>query len=235
MWNRPWFKQLAKDQIRGNLGMLFVISLLVNIIVGVISGIAGGISGAIAGVGAVGTVSLAGVTESAGAAAVAAFFSFIITFAVMMIGYCFIAPVMVAQQKIYLNLTEGEKPDVNVLFSFFSSLKECAILMLLISVKTLLWSLLFYIPGIIAALRYSQAFYILADNPGMTATEAIEESKRMTDGHKWDLFVTGLSFIGWALLGACTFGILTFIYVIPYQNATFANCYRFLKDQTYGS
>ncbi|MDR0991617.1 MAG: DUF975 family protein [Ruminococcus sp.] len=235
MWNRPWFKKLAKDQMQGNLAMLFVVTLLVNIIAGVISSIIGAIAGFILGLGGAGSVALAGATEEGAAAIPGLLLTFFLTFAVMLVGYALISPIIVANQKIYLNLTEGEKPDISVLFSFFSNLKECAILLLLIAVKTFLWSLLFYIPGIIAALRYSQAFYILADNPGMTAVEAIEESKRMTDGHKMDLFITGLSFIGWALLGSLTFGILTIIYVLPYQNATFANCYRFLKDQTYGS
>jgi uncharacterized membrane protein len=235
MFNRPWFKKLAKDQIRGNLGMLFVVTLLVAVVSGVISGIASGVSTAVGGAGAAGTAFIANATESGGATAASGLLTALVSLAIMLVGYAVIAPIFVGQQKVYLNLTEGEKPDVSVLFSLFSQLKECAILMLLIAVKTFLWSLLFYIPGIIAALRYSQAFYVLADNPGMSASEALQESIRMTNGHKWDLFVVGLSFIGWQLLGVLTFGILTVIYVNPYQNATFANCYRFLKDQSYGS
>ena len=43
----------------------------------------------------------------------------------------------------------------------------------------LAWSLLFVIPGIVAAYRYSMATYIMAENPNMQATEAIERSKAL--------------------------------------------------------
>ena len=69
---------------------------------------------------------------------------------------------------------------------------------LLITLKVIAWSLLFVIPGIVAAYRYSMATYIMAENPGMQATEAIERSKALMDGRKGDLFCLDLSFIGWA-------------------------------------
>ena len=64
-----------------------------------------------------------------------------------------------------------------------------------------------------------------------SALECINESKRMTEGHKMDLFVLGLSFIGWELVCAITFGIAT-IWVQPYMQTTYANAYTLLK-QTY--
>lgn len=72
------------------------------------------------------------------------------------------------------------------------------------------------------------SMYILAENKGKAALECINESKSMTNGHKMELFVLGLSFIGWALLGCITFGI-AFIWVMPYMNATYANAYNSLK------
>ena len=70
--------------------------------------------------------------------------------------------------------------------------------------------------------------YILAENKGKPALECIRESKEMTQGHKMDLFVLGLSFIGWVLLGMVTFGI-AYIWVVPYMQATSANAYNSLK------
>lgn len=72
------------------------------------------------------------------------------------------------------------------------------------------------------------SMYILAENKGKPALECINESKQMTDGHKMDLFVLDLSFIGWILLGMITFGI-AFIWIIPYMSTTSANVYRSLK------
>ena len=63
-----------------------------------------------------------------------------------------------------------------------------------------LWSLLFVIPGIIAAYRYSFALYCLLDDPTLSAGDAIRRSCELTSGRKMDLFVLELSFVGWSLL-----------------------------------
>lgn len=73
------------------------------------------------------------------------------------------------------------------------------------------------------------AYFVLADNPELSANEALDESKRITSGHIGDLFVLYLSFIPWFLLGAITCG-LALIYVVPYVQATMANYYLELKD-----
>lgn len=84
------------------------------------------------------------------------------------------------------------------------------------------------IPGIIKSISYSMSMYILAENKGKAAHECIAESKAMTEGHKMELFVLSLSFIGWGLLCGITFGIAA-IWVIPYMQATFTNAYYSLK------
>ena len=72
--------------------------------------------------------------------------------------------------------------------------------------------------------------YILADEPDMGAMDALHKSKQMMQGHKWNAFVLGLSFLGWELLGVLTFGILGIFYVRPYVEATFAELYLTLKQ-----
>ena len=65
-----------------------------------------------------------------------------------------------------------------------------------------LWSILMVIPGIIAAYRYRMALYALLDDPSISASEAINISKRLTYGHKQELFLLDLSYIWYYLLGA---------------------------------
>ena len=72
--------------------------------------------------------------------------------------------------------------------------------------------------------------YILAENPELTASEALNKSKEMMNGHKLDLFVLQLSFFWWYLLGSITFGI-AYIYVLPYVSATIANFYNSIKNK----
>lgn len=88
-----------------------------------------------------------------------------------------------------------------------------------------LWSLLFVIPGIIKAISYALTPYILADCKNVRATDALKLSMRMMEGHKWEYFVLGLSFIGWTLLTYLTCGLLYVFYVGPYMNNTFAGYY----------
>lgn len=100
----------------------------------------------------------------------------------------------------------------------------------LTSIFTFLWSLLFVIPGIVAAYRYAMAPYILADHPEMSGSEAIEASKKLMDGKKGKLFCLQLSFIGWWILGALTFGIL-YIWITPWMQAAENAFYEDIKNE----
>lgn len=75
-------------------------------------------------------------------------------------------------------------------------------LMIMQSIFIFLWSLLLIVPGIIAALRYSQAYFVLADHPEKGIMECISDSKFIMAGNKGRYFCTMLSFIGWWLLAA---------------------------------
>ncbi len=96
--------------------------------------------------------------------------------------------------------------------------------LLLQSIYTFLWSLLFVIPGIIKSYSYALTPYLIVDNPNLSNNEAISKSKELMDGHKMDLFMLHLSFVLWYVLGIITCG-LGFIYVIPYINLSQAAFY----------
>lgn len=132
---------------------------------------------------------------------------------------------------VYLGVTKGEDVEISNLFNGFQYMGKALWLGILVGVFTFLWALLFYIPGIVKALSYSMSYYILAENPNMTAREALNESKRITNGHKMDLFVLGLSFIPWILLVIVTCGIAA-IYVVPYMQLTNTNFYHSIKGKS---
>ncbi len=129
---------------------------------------------------------------------------------------------------VYLKITKREEISVGDVFSGINQTGKALWLNILVSFFTFLWSLLFVIPGIIKQYSYSMSFYILADNPELTAREALAKSKVMMEGHKLDLFVLHLSFIGWFFLVGLTFGIAA-IYVVPYMSTTVANFYNSIK------
>ena len=85
----------------------------------------------------------------------------------------------------------------------------------------------------IAVKRYSYYLvpFIVAENPDMTAREAVTLSRKMMDGHKWECFVFELSFIGWEILGILTIGIFNIFYTNPYKTAAFTRYYAELRAE----
>ena len=129
----------------------------------------------------------------------------------------------------FLKLSRNEDVEVNELWSKTGMIGTFIVAAILISLFTTLWSLLFIIPGIIATYSYSMTLYILLDNPDMKVMDAIKESKEMMKGHKMDLFILQLSFIGWMLLGALLI-FIPYLWLIPYMNITMCNFYNNLKE-----
>lgn len=85
----------------------------------------------------------------------------------------------------------------------------------------------FVLPGIYLALRYSQIRWIFAERPDYTWREAVERSKRLTDGHIFEYFCLIWSFFLWYLLAGITFGI-AMIYVSPYTSCAYTRYYKSL-------
>ena len=131
----------------------------------------------------------------------------------------------------FLRFSRGEESTVSVLFDGFSNrFGTILFVYLVMMVRILLWSLLLIIPGIVAAFAYSQTWFILVDKKDIGALGAIEESKRMMMGHKWQLFLLSLSFIGWSLLTILTL-FIGYLWLTPYMWVTFAKFYDSIKHE----
>ncbi len=130
-----------------------------------------------------------------------------------------------------LNISRRLNNSVGNLFDGFGNFFRFLWLLILMWFFTFLWSLLFIIPGIIAAYRYRQAIYILIDNPTMRPIDCIRNSKELMKGHKAELFLLDLSFLGWYLLMIIPF---VSIYVFPYTRTTFAGYYDTLRSARNG-
>ena len=111
----------------------------------------------------------------------------------------------------------------------FSDYVRNAVSILLVYLYTLLWTLLFIVPGIIKGLAYSLTPFIVKDNPQLLPNEAINLSMKMMKGHKFDLFYLYLSFIGWILLAMLTLGV-GLLWVIPYMQTSMAAFYLDVKN-----
>ena len=123
-----------------------------------------------------------------------------------------------------------EKVDIADIFKGFTeNFGQNFLLALLSGIFVMLWSLLFVIPGIVKTYAYSMAFYIRVDHPEYDWRQCLQESMRMTNGHKGDLFILDLSFIGWYFVGSLCLGVGA-LWVYPYHLTTKAMYYEILKQ-----
>ena len=139
-------------------------------------------------------------------------------------------PLTWGYQTLFLGAVRGGEATAKDMFEGYNKELFSRVLTttLLYYVYVFLWSLLLLIPGCIKAYSYAMTPYILKDNPEMKNNAAIEESMRMMDGHKLELFLLDLSFIGWAILSLLTCCI-GFLWLTPYMNMARVNFYEDLK------
>jgi len=127
-----------------------------------------------------------------------------------------------------LAIARKKEADLKMLFYGFRYFDKALGLYLFRAFFIFLWMLLLIIPGIIAALSYSLAFYIMSEDPNIDVKEAIDKSKKMMYGYKWKLFLLYCRFIGWILLGIISLGI-GFLWIMPYMAISLAKFYDDVK------
>jgi len=191
MAERIKLKSMAKEQIKGNIPILFLCMLLIVVISAGISYL----------VPILGTIVISFVTPA----------------------------LTLGMISIYMGLAHGEKPKFEGLFSGMPVFIKAFLLQLVTGLFVFLWSLLLFVPGIIKGIAYMFAPYALAENHETGVMEALDISKKITQGHKMELFILSLSFFPWILLVMVTFGIAA-VYVIPYVQMTLVNAYYDLKN-----
>ena len=139
-------------------------------------------------------------------------------------------PLVLGFTYFMMTLAREQEARIEQIFDGFKLFGPALATYLLMAVFVFLWTLLLIIPGIIAAFNYSMSFYILADDNSLSATEAIDRSKAMMNGHKWKLFCLGCRFIGWALLCTLTIGI-GFLWLAPYAGVSMVKFYDDIKPK----
>ncbi|MDR2771664.1 MAG: DUF975 family protein [Clostridiales Family XIII bacterium] len=135
--------------------------------------------------------------------------------------FVIIGPLLLGGAAFFLALVRGETPGHDAIFGGFNNFFRALGLFLLAWIFEYLWSMLFLIPGIIAAYAYTQTFFLLADNPQTGPFRAIRRSRRLMVGNKWKFFCLQISFIGWSLLLYAVYFALMFPFsVVPLTDLT---------------
>jgi uncharacterized membrane protein len=228
MWERAALKANAKRVLSGT----YWVSFAVCLVAGLLGGAGGGASS-----GSSARDLFSGGSTPGGFGEAALFFAVffgIFTFA-LLIGIAasifFIQPVQAGLKFFFIRTPYGDTNFGN-LFSAFKSGRYLSIVktMFFMNLYVFLWSLLLIIPGIIKSYQYRMVPYLITEDPSLTTEQALELSRRMTEGEIGAMFVLDLSFIGWSLLAILTFGI-GFLFLAPYIEATQAQLYFTLRQK----
>ncbi|HEX3031057.1 MAG TPA: DUF975 family protein [Bacillota bacterium] len=243
MWNRADLKARAKQVLKINYWKAFLVSLVITMVGGNSGGCSGSFSQNLGNNQGGGSGQFNGQLDSqlnggfpgpgsefwgwflVGAAIVLLICLMVLAFRVLL-GY----PLEVGGRRYFVRSAQNSF-DMNALGFGFEKPRYLNIVkaMLWRAFLNFLWYLLLFIPGIVKNYAYQMVPYILADNPEIGYKRAVELSNEMTRGHKFDMFVLDLSFIGWFILGflALFIGVM---FVFPYVNATKAELYLVLRN-----
>ena len=156
------------------------------------------------------------------------FFVQLIPFAGIIIGLFVNGPIAIGLVIFSLSLARNKKAKLEQIFEGFQDYSRAVEAYILLVAKVFVWTLLFIVPGVIAALSYAMTYYILVEDPKIGAMEAIKKSIRMMEGSKEKLFRLNLRFFGLGLLCILTLGI-GFLWLIPYMHVTYAKFYEDIK------
>ena len=137
-----------------------------------------------------------------------------------------LGPLCVGLIEVFKNLKRfGEVKIENLFTGFTKDFSGTLVLGLLTNVFVFLWSLLFVIPGIVKAYEYSMAYYLKGEHTDWDWRRCLDESKALTNGHKMELFILDISFIGWYFVGALCFGVGA-LWAEAYRHQTFVIFYE---------
>ena len=137
----------------------------------------------------------------------------------------------VVSRRIFLEGRVYEKLTIQR-FAFLIRVKrwtKVSLTMALASLYQMLWALTI-VGGIIKRYSYFLVPYIAAENPDISPKKAVNLSRKMMHGHKWECFVFELTYWGWDMLGSLTFGLTAIFYSNPYKTAAFSEFYVQMRD-----
>lgn len=189
--NRVELKEWVKQKISGNIGNIFI------------------------GIGIIFAISL---LFSFGVGIVQIIFgeTSFITFIVSLVVEFLLVPLQIGLNGYMMGFVQNDTFNRDAIFAPYDDTFKIIGASILMSFVIMVGFIFFIIPGIYLAFSYALVPYLLVTNKDLSITETLELSRKMMNGHKLDLFVLGISFLGWMLLVPCTFGIIL-IWLYPYM------------------
>ena len=138
------------------------------------------------------------------------------------------APLAIGLSLFWINVSRKSNPQIEDMFKGFNSYGAALGSALLAGLIVVGGMILLIIPGIIWAIQYAMASYIIADDPNCGGNESLVRSRKMMYGHKWKMFRFMLRSMGIFLLCCLTFGI-GFLWGLPWILTSSAKFYDDIK------
>lgn len=139
-------------------------------------------------------------------------------------------PLGAGLQYIFLDMKRGKRVEISDLFTPFRNYVPILELLVLTSIVTAVGMLLFVVPGVILMFGLSMSLFILRDEPELGVVGSMKASWKMMDGHKMELFLLALSFMGWAILASIT--VVGILWLCPYMSTAAGCFYERLRTET---
>ena len=228
MWTRKQLKSNAKLVLKQSYWKALLVSFILSMVTGGGSGFSAGSSADEIDFDAI----TSGIDPEIVIAAVIGIITIVLGVIVFTTAFSIFAgaPLEVGAQRYFLESTQYRFNIKDVGYAFgCGHYGNIVVTMFLRGLYTTLWTFLFIIPGIVKSYSYSLVPFILAENPSLSPNQAITLSRKMTRGHKFNMFVLDVSFWGWYLLGALLF-FVGILFVTPYYNSTRAQLYLALRS-----
>lgn len=112
-----------------------------------------------------------------------------------------------------LRLSRGQTAAFRDFFQGFRLFARVLAVVVLRGILVAVWSLVFVLPGLVAAYRYSMAVFAVLDDPELGPLEALAYSSRLTYGHKMELFLLDLRFLWYyGILGLVQMLVMAYNY-----------------------
>ncbi len=156
-------------------------------------------------------------------------FLYIVSFTLALIFHVFVQNVVKVGQKRYF-IEDGNNARIDRLIYPYQIKKtiHIAYIMLVKDIRTILWGLtIVYLP--IKHYEYKLIPYLLATNPDMSLKEVFAESKRLSDNHKWEMFMVDFEMIGYYILDIITLGLFSMFYFNAYRELVYTELYKTLS------
>ena len=242
--DRKSIKERGKSAFRANYWAAVIVALVLTIVMGIAAGGGYSFAGTAGTAGTMNEEEIAQITQefvddynsmSEVLQGYIAAFTIKAIFAMAILSFLvkvfLVNPIQVGCYRFFRKNAIDQTTGAGTIGEGFGNYGHTFVTLLLRDVFLTLWTLLFIIPGFVMSYAYALVPYIIKDNPELSATEAIKRSKELMNGHKMELFVMDLSFLGWLILGAFTCNILNIFWTNPYYNSSKAVFYLDILEQ----